>query len=167
MHDSYYPEAGTNRIEYKEGVFIGYRGYERNGTKPLFPFGYGLSYTSFKFSKLDVTPSITKSGILSSWNCLVSFDVTNTGKREGAEVAQVYVGDNHAKVLRPVKELKGFAKLTLRPGETKRVTVTLDRRAFSYYDMNSKQWHAEPGNFEVLVGRSSEQIELRSELTLK
>lgn len=167
VRDSYYPEAGTNRIEYKEGVFVGYRGYERNGTKPLFPFGYGLSYTTFKYGKLEVTQAITKGGSPEFWTCLVSFDVTNAGKREGAEVAQVYVGDNHAKVPRPAKELKGFVKLTLRPGETKRVTVTLDRRAFSYYDVNSKQWHAEPGNFEVLVGRSSEQIELRGKLTLK
>jgi len=166
-HDSYYPEAGTNRIVYKEGVFVGYRGYERNGTKPLFPFGYGLSYTAFKYSKLDMTQAITKSGTPSLWTCLVSFEVTNTGKREGAEVAQVYVGDIETKVPRPAKELKGFVKVTLRPGETRRVTVTLDRRAFSYYDVDSKQWHAEPGNFDVLVGRSSEQIELRGKLTLK
>src|SRR5439155_24676005 len=95
VHDSYYPAAGTNRIVYKEGVFVGYRGYERNGTKPLFPFGYGLSYTTFKYSKLDVTQAITKSGSLDFWSGLVSFDVTNTGKREGAEVAQVYVGETH------------------------------------------------------------------------
>ncbi len=92
--------------------------------------------------------------------------MTNTGAREGAEVAQVYVGDHHAKVPRPAKELKGFSKIDLRPGETKRVTVSLDSRALSYYDANGKQWVAEPGVFDVLVGRSSEQIELRGTLDL-
>ena len=160
-HDSYYAEAGTNRIVYKEGVFLGYRAYQHNGTKPLFPFGYGLSYSPFSYGTLSITPATTTDGKVT-----VSFDVTNTGKREGAEVAQVYVGDTHAKVPRPAKELKGFAKVRLRPGETKRVTVTLDRRALSYYDVNSKQWRAEPGEYDILVGRSVEQIELRGKLTL-
>jgi len=159
VHDSYYQEAGTKRVLYKEGVFVGYRGYERNGTKPLFPFGHGLSYTTFRYSNLHVAQSV---GEPTGWK--VSFDVTNTGAREGAEVAQVYVGDHHAKVPRPAKELKGFSKIDLRPGETKRVTVSLDSRALSYYDANGKQWVAEPGVFDVLVGRSSEQIELRSKL---
>ncbi len=156
-HDSYYPEDDGKRVVYKEGIFVGYRGYERSGKMPLFPFGYGLSYTTFAYRNLSVA---------SEGNFRVSFDVTNTGKREGAEVAQLYVGDKHAKVLRPAKELKGFVKVNLRPGETRRVTVTLDRRALSYYDVNSKQWRAEPGEFEVLVGRSAEQIELKGKLTL-
>src|SRR5437660_973997 len=160
-HDSYYAEAGTNRIVYKEGVFLGYRAYQHNGTKPLFPFGYGLSYSTFSYGTLSITPATTTDGKVT-----VSFDVTNTGKREGAEVAQVYVGDTHAKVPRPAKELKGFAKVRLRPGESKRVTVTLDRRALSYYDVNSKQWRAELGEYDILVGRSVEQIELRGKLTL-
>src|SRR3989449_2109880 len=160
-HDSYYAEASANRIVYKEGVFLGYRAYQHNGTKPLFPFGYGLSYSTFSYGTLSITPATTTDGKVT-----VSFDVTNTGKREGAEVAQVYVGDTHAKVPRPAKELKGFAKLRLRPGETKRVTLTLDRRALSYYDVNSKQWRAEPGEYDILVGRSVEQIELRGKLTL-
>ena len=156
-HDSYYPEDDGKRVVYKEGIFVGYRGYERSGKMPLFPFGYGLSYTTFAYRNLSVA---------SEGNFSVSFDVTNTGKREGAEVAQLYVGDKHAKLPRPAKELKGFVKVNLRPGETRRVTVTLDRRALSYYDVNSKQWRAEPGEFEVLVGRSAEQIELRGKLTL-
>jgi beta-glucosidase len=96
----------------------------------------------------------------------VSFDVKNTGRREGADVAQVYVGDTHASVPRPAKELKGFFKVRLRPGETRNVSIILDSRALSYYDVNAKQWRAEPGDFNVLVGRSSEQIELRGKLTL-
>ncbi len=165
VHDSYYTEAGTNRIVYKEGVFVGYRGYERNGTKPLFPFGYGLSYTTFEYSNLAIRP-IAGDAASSGSRYQVSFDVKNTGSREGADVAQVYVGDSHARVPRPAKELKGFVKVNLRPGETRRVSVTLDDRALSYYDIDAKQWRAEPGDFDVLVGRSSEQIELRGKLTL-
>jgi beta-glucosidase len=166
VHDSYYPAAGTNKVPYKEGVFVGYRGYEKNGTKPQFPFGYGLSYTSFSYSKLSVTQGITKGGSPEFWWAEVSFDVTNTGKRAGAEVAQVYVGDTHTKLPRPAKELKGFAKVELKPGETKRVKVMLNKRALSYYDADAKQWRAEPGDFDVLVGPSSAQIELRGKLTL-
>jgi beta-glucosidase len=163
VHESYYPQAGTKRVVYKEGVFVGYRGYEHNDTKPLFPFGFGLSYTTFEYSNLSIKPV---SQIESGPHYEVSFDVKNTGKREGAEVAQVYVGDTQTRVPRPAKELKGFLKVNLRAGETRRVSVMLDRRALSYYDVNAKQWRAEPGDFNVLVGRSSEQIELRGKLTL-
>ena len=168
VHDSYYPEAGTKRVVYKEGVFVGYRGYEHNGTKPLFPFGSGLSYTTFKYSNLSIKPvaGAAPSGDSSGPRYEVSFDVKNTGTREGADVAQVYVGDTQTKVPRPAKELKGFVKVSLRPGETKKVSVILDSRALSYYDVNAKQWRAEPGDFDVLVGRSSEQIELRGKLTV-
>jgi beta-glucosidase len=168
-HDSYYPGEGSNRVEYKEGVFVGYRGYERNGTKPLFPFGYGLSYTTFEYSNLGIKPVINKEAghESSESNYEVSFDVKNTGSREGAEVAQVYVGDTHSSVPRPLKELKGLAKVQLLPGETKNVSVVLDKRAFSYYDVAQEQWRAEPGEFDVLVGHSSEQIVLRGKLSLK
>jgi beta-glucosidase len=157
-HDTYYPAPGTNRVEYKEGVFVGYRGYEKNGVKPLFPFGYGLSYTTFKYSNLTLKPAAAGS-------YEVSFDITNAGGRAGADVAQVYVGDPHAKVPRPPKELKAFAKVSLAPGETKRASVTLDPRAFSYYDVKAKGWRSGPGPFEVLVGRSSAQIELRGQVS--
>lgn len=163
VHDSYYPEPGTNRVVYKEGVFVGYRGYERSGTKPLFPFGFGLSYTTFSYTNLSIKPlSNNESGPRYE----ISFDVKNTGTREGADVAQVYVGDKQTRVPRPAKELKGFVKVNLRPGETRRVSVVLDGRALSYYEVKSKQWRAEPGDFNVFVGRSSEQIELRGKLTL-
>lgn len=164
VHDSYYPAAGTNRVVYKEGVFVGYRGYEKNGTKPQFPFGYGLSFTSFKYSNLAI--KTIANGDATNLRYEVSFDVKNTGSIDGADVAQVYVGDTHAKVPRPAKELKGFTKVSLRAGETKRVTVPLDGRALSYYDANGKQWRADAGDFEVLVGRSAEQIELRGKITL-
>jgi beta-glucosidase len=163
VHDSYYPEAGTKRVVYKEGVFVGYRGYEHNNTKPLFPFGFGLSYTTFTYSNLSIKPVLNSEA---GPRYEVSFDVKNTGTREGAEVAQVYVGDTQTKVPRPAKELKGFSKVSIRPGETRKVSVMLDSRALSYYDVKAKQWRAEPGDFNVLVGRSSAQIELRGKLTL-
>lgn len=163
---SYYPTDGTTKVEYKEGMFVGYRGYEKNGTKPQFPFGHGLSYSTFSYGKLSITQGITRGGSPEFWWAEVSFDVTNTGKRPGAEVAQVYVGDSHSRVPRPAKELRGFAKVELKPGETKRVKVMLNLRALSYYDVGAKQWRAEPGDFEVLVGSSSAQIELRGKLTL-
>lgn len=166
VSNSYYPAAGTNKVEYKEGVFVGYRGYEKNGTSPLFPFGFGLSYTNFSYSNLSVQQGITKGGSLEFWWAEVSFDVSNSGQRAGAEVAQVYVSDNQSKVLRPAKELQGFAKIDLKPGETKRVMVMLNKRSLSYYDVAAKQWRAEPGDFGVLVGPSSAKIELRGKISL-
>jgi len=166
VHDSYYPAEGTKRVLYKEGIFVGYRGYEHNGTKPLFPFGFGLSYTTFKYDGLSIKPITTTVGNEVGRRFEVAFTVTNTGKREGADVAQVYVGDTHSSVPRPAKELKGFVKVSLRPGETKRVSVVLDNRSLSYFDVANKQWRADAGDFDVLVGRSSQQIELRGKLTL-
>ena len=165
-HDSYYPQDGTQRIVYKEGIFVGYRGYEHSGKKPLFPFGFGLSYTNFAYSNLSVTTGTTKGGSNNYWWAEVAFEVANTGNQDGAEVAQVYVADKHSKIERPVKELKGFAKVNLRAGEKQRVTLKLDRRALSYYDVQSKQWRVDPGDFEVLVGSSSEDIRLRGRLSL-
>ncbi|MGB6545318.1 MAG: glycoside hydrolase family 3 C-terminal domain-containing protein [Candidatus Acidiferrales bacterium] len=161
VHDSYYPGDGSTLVKYSEGVFNGYRGYDRAGRKPLFPFGYGLSYTTFSFSHVAITPSTSSDG-----GCEVSFDVTNTGAREGSEVAEVYVGDTHASVPRPPKQLEGFTKVNLKPKETRRVTVSLNRRSLSYYDVTGKTWRADPGKFQILVGSSAEQIDLRGTLTL-
>ncbi|MEO8360343.1 MAG: glycoside hydrolase family 3 C-terminal domain-containing protein [Vicinamibacteria bacterium] len=160
VKDSYYPETGTRRIVYKEGVFVGYRGYEKNATKPLFPFGFGLSYTTFKYSGLTIVP------VAASDRYQVTFSVTNTGKRSGTDVAQLYIGERHSKVPRPIKELAGSARVTLAAGATKKVTISIDSRALSYYDVGSKQWRADPGDFDVLVGRASDQIELRGVLKL-
>jgi beta-glucosidase len=167
VHASYYPASeDAKRVEYQEGVFVGYRGYEKNNIKPLFPFGHGLSYTTFKYDNLKVAP-VTTTEATAGPTFEVSFDVKNTGSREGSDVAQVYVSDTHASVPRPPKELKGFSKVTLRPGESRRVTVRLDGRAFSYYDVAAKRWRHDPGDFDILVGRSSEQIELRGKATLQ
>jgi beta-glucosidase len=98
---------------------------------------------------------------------VVAFDVTNTGSREGAEVVEVYVGDGHARVPRPVKELKGFSKLRLKPGETQHVQLSLDRRAFSYYNVDKEDWTADPGDFTILVGGSSDNTPLRGSFSLR
>jgi beta-glucosidase len=159
---SYVPNR-AGRIPYSEGVFLGYRHVDKIGMKPLFPFGFGLSYTRFKYGALVVSPRTTSV----DGKVMVAFDITNQGRRAGAEVAQVYIGDRHAPVPRPAKELKGFAKVVLAPGETKRVQIALDRRAFSYFDDKAKRWTAAPGDFDVLVGSSSQQIELRGKVTLR
>ena len=168
VYDNYYPAAGTTRVVYKEGLFVGYRGYEHNGTKPLFPFGYGLSYTSFQYANVAIKPagSSAKNDGISAPLYQVSFDVTNTGTRAGADVAQVYVAEAHPKVPRPAKELKGFVRVDLKPGQTKTSTVTLDGRAFSHYDADAKQWRADPGEFQILVARSSQDIQLQGSVTL-
>jgi beta-glucosidase len=161
VHDSYYPKDDEKKVEYTEGVFVGYRHFDKSSVKPLFPFGYGLSYTNFAYKNLTVSPA-TASG-----NVTVAFDVTNTGARAGAETAQVYVGDRHASVPRPLKELKGFAKAELNPGETRHVEVTLDRRAFSYYDVKNHKWTVAPGDFDIYVAHSSAEIELTGKLNLQ
>jgi len=159
-HGSYLPDK-DGRIAYREGVFLGYRHFDKKKTKPLFPFGHGLSYTEFKYANLAVTPDASDAKVT------VAFDVSNRGKRAGAEVAQVYVGARHAPVPRPPKELKGFAKVALAPGQTKRVEVALDRRAFSYFDDKAMAWQLAPGEFDILVGSSSQRIELRGKAKLR
>ncbi len=160
---SYYDPNRTGRVAYSEGVFLGYRHFDRQPkVKPLFPFGYGLSYTTFQYGNLRVAPASGGDAVAA-----VSFDVKNTGGREGAEIAQLYVGDKHSHIPRPVKELKGFAKVNLKPGESKTVRLTLDRRAFSYFDPKQHQWKAEPGDFSILVGSSSAKIELEGKFTLE
>ncbi len=160
--NSYYAKPGEKRVAYREGVFLGYRHFDRSTTKPLFPFGFGLSYTTFEYRNLAIAPRNAHG----TGPITVTFDVTNTGKREGAEVAELYVSPGHSSVERPVKELKGFSKVNLRPGETKKVTLTLNRRALSYYDANKKDWTAEPGDFTVLVGSSSQDLRLKGTFTL-
>jgi beta-glucosidase len=163
-YGNYYPEPGKARVDYREGIFVGYRGYEQNGTKPLFPFGFGLSYTTFRFANLSVQPD-GASG--KGRRYVVSADVTNTGKREGAEVAQLYISAPSGSVPRPPKELKGFVKVNLKPGETRRVVFALDARSFAYFDVNEKQWVAPAGKYSLLVGDSSEEINLNGEVRLE
>jgi beta-glucosidase len=152
-NDPQHPE----RIVYREGVFVGYRGYQHANTKPLFPFGFGLSYTSFQYGNLKVERG---SGGAPSFS--VSFDVTNMGKRAGADVAQIYVSALKPKVARPPRELKGFARVQLEPGETQHVTLPLDTRSFAYYDVKAKGWRVDAGHYSIELGRSVESIELRA-----
>ncbi|MFL6427218.1 MAG: beta-glucosidase family protein [Acidobacteriaceae bacterium] len=161
-YSNYYPEPGTKRVVYKEGIFVGYRGYEHNHVRPLFPFGYGLSYTTFKFANLAVSPESAGANPQVD----VTFDVTNTGSRKGAEVAQVYVSDDHAKIERPERELKGFERVELAAGETKHVSVMLDARAFAYWNPTTTKWTIDPGKFTVRVGDSVESTPLSGSIEL-
>ncbi len=160
---SYYPEPGTRKIVYKEGIFVGYRGYEKNKVQPLFPFGFGLSYTTFRFANLTVQPGDPGNNVRAT----ATFDVTNTGSRRGAEVAQLYVGEDHPKVERPVHELKGFERVELAPGETRHVTIPLNARAFSYYDVAGKKWAIGTSHFTVSVGDSIASLPLTAALNLR
>ena len=155
----HYTQPGTNKVEYKEGIFTGYRGYEHAHHQPQFPFGFGLSYTTFQYGNLKVAPGAGQS-------YTVSYDVTNSGKREGAAVSQVYVGEESPSLPRPVKELKGFARTSLKPGETHHVEVTLNARAFTFYDVGKKGWHANPGPYTVFVGDSVTTTPLHESITL-
>ncbi|KAJ7780939.1 glycoside hydrolase family 3 protein [Mycena metata] len=151
-------EAG--KILYNEGVFVGYRGYEIANTKPLFPFGFGLSYSTFEYSRLKTTP------MLPDGTFSITFELKNTSSVPGREVAQVYIADPQASLPRPRKELKGFIKVSLQAGETRSVTMDLNREALGFYDERRGCWVAEKGAFEVLVGASSADVRLKGKVEL-
>jgi beta-glucosidase len=156
-----YP-GGNGEVRYGEGIFIGYRYYDAREMPVLFPFGYGLSYTTFAYSN----PKVSAQSFKDVDGLTVSVDVTNTGKMAGKEVVQVYVHDHKSKLIRPPKELKGFVKVELQPGETKTVTIKLDFRAFAYYHPGYKQWITEDGEFDILIGPSSADIFCTQTVTL-
>ena len=161
---AYLNYPGENgQVRYGEGLFVGYRYYDAKETPVLFPFGHGLSYTTFAYSDLNVSATRfeDKDGLE------LSLTVTNTGRVAGEEVVQLYVRDHDAKLVRPPKELKGFAKVGLEPGETKTVTFTLDFRAFAYYHPGHGRWVTEDGDFDILVGASSQDIRLKETVTLE
>jgi beta-glucosidase len=148
---------GENKqVEYREGLFVGYRYYDKTGVQPLFPFGHGLSYTTFEYSDLR----LDKNEMTDTEELRVSVTVKNTGRRAGKEIVQLYVRDVAASVIRPVKELKGFEKVDLAPGEEKRICFTLGKRAFAFYDTDISGWRVESGDFEILAGKSSVEIVL-------
>jgi len=146
-----------DRVEYREGVFVGYRYYDKKRIDPLFPFGYGLSYTNFEYTDL----TIDKKEINDNETLNVKVKVKNTGNVRGKEIIQLYVKDIESRVNRPEKELKGFEKIQLEPGEEKTVTFNLDKRTFAYYNAEIKDWYLESGEFEILVGKSSKDIILK------
>jgi beta-glucosidase len=155
--------GGHGEVRYGEGLFIGYRYYDTKEMPVLFPFGYGLSYTTFAYSNHKVSASTFKD----TDGLKVSADVTNTGKVAGKEIVQVYVHDQKSELVRPGKELRGFAKVELQPGETKTVTIPLDFRAFAYYHPGYQQWITEDGAFDILVGASSADIRGTTTVTLQ
>ncbi len=152
-----YPGNGSD-APYTEGIYIGYRYYGKHDKDVLFPFGHGLSYTHFKYSDLSLSVA---EGVLN-----VSFSLTNTGKWEGKEVAQVYISDKAAHVDRPVKELRGFEKVALQAGETRKVSIAIPVKDLSYFDEGSRSWKLDKGTFEVLVGSSSRDIQLKQSTQL-
>ena len=150
------------KVNYAEGIYVGYRYYDTKNVEPQFPFGFGLSYTTFEYSRFALTPAKTNGKL----QVVVSLVVTNTGTHAGAEVVQLYVHDGHSKIDRPAHELKGFRRVELNPGSSKTVLFTLDRAALSYWSPEKKDWVAEPGTFEVQVGASSRDIRLKAPLEL-
>ena len=149
-----------DRVSYSEGVFVGYRYYESKEMPVLFPFGYGLSYTTFTYSNLTVE----KGSIRESEQVKVTVDVTNTGDCAGKEVVQLYVGKKDGSIVRPVRELRGFDKIELNPGETKTVEFTLGSRAFAYWEMEIHDWFVESGAYEIQIGTSASEIVLSKEI---
>lgn len=157
----YYGGEG-NEADYREGIFVGYRYYDKKDMDVLFPFGYGLSYTTFACSDLRLSASeITDQETLTA-----TVTVKNTGACAGKTVVQLYVGDKDSTVLRPVRELKGFEKVELAPGESKDVSFVLDKRSFAYWNTELGDWHVETGEFTVEVGQSSRDIEVCGTVTV-
>jgi len=150
------------RVAYGEGIYVGYRGFDKRKVEPLFAFGFGLSYTTFEYGGLKVSrPELTSSDTVE-----ISLEVRNRGARAGAEVVQLYVKDVEASLDRPEKELKGFRRVEVKPGEAKTVAFTLDKDALSFFDPRRQDWVAEPGAFQVLIGASSRDIRLQGGFTL-
>lgn len=159
---NYFPGT-TVSVEYREGVYVGYKYYDTAEKQVAFPFGHGLSYTTFEYSDIKVSAD----NIKDTDTVTVSFKVKNTGDVDGAEVAQLYVSDIESTIYRPVKELKGFKKVFLKAGEEKEVEITLDKRAFAYYNVNIGDWHVESGEFKILVGASSRDIKLETSINVE
>ena len=156
-------ESGIWDEKYNESIFVGYRWTDKEKTKPLFPFGHGMSYTTFKYGKAKVNKKEMKAGE----TLTVTVPITNTGKREGAEVVQLYIRDEKSSLPRPVKELKGFYKVKLTPGETQEVTFTIDEKALSFFDDKRHAWIAEPGKFEAIIAASATDIKTKVSFILE
>ena len=160
---SYLNFGDGDKVEYNEGVFVGYRYYDKKKMEVAFPFGYGLSYTTFEYSNVKTD----KDALTEGETLQVSVDVTNTGDRFGKEIVQLYVADKTEAIRRPEKELKGFEKVALNPGETKRVTFTLDKRSFAWYSTDIHDWYAASGTYEILIAASSRDIRLTKTIQWK
>lgn len=159
---SAYYQMGPRSVEHRESIYIGYRYFDTAGKDVRYPFGYGLSYTNFEYSDIKLSASAINEGE----DLVVSFKIKNVGERDGAEVAQVYVSAPESKIYKAQKELKGFAKVFLKAGEEKEVNIILDSRAYAYYNVNINDWHVESGVYNILVGASSRDIKLESEVNV-
>ena len=158
-YENYYPQPGSNQINYREGIYVGYRGYDHLHRAPLFPFGYGLSYTTFAYSGLTVTTRAPGTET-------VGFTVKNTGSVAGATVAQVYVGARSSMTDRPDKELKGFERILLQPGESRAVTIDLKPRDLSFFNVKTNDWEVEAGDYSIRVGDRSDQLPLTQQIKI-
>jgi beta-glucosidase len=162
-----YPDAGNfpginHQVNYAEGIYVGYRHFDKAGIQPLFPFGYGLSYTKFDYKNLKLSDAqLSPDGSVTA-----SVEISNTGARAGQDVVQFYVRDLDPKVDKPVRELKGFSKVALQPGETKTVQFRLTPRDLAYFDVAGHQWKATAGGYEVGIGASSRDIRLTAPVQL-
>jgi len=154
-------KAQDSVSDYSDGIFVGYRHFDKENIAPLFPFGFGLSYTEFSYKNLKITPEAD------SQNFKIDFQLENTGKLEGTEVPQLYLGMLKSKVERPVKELKAFDRVTLKPGESKHVEFTINKNALDFYDDQTDGWKFEPGKVKVMIGSSSRDIKLTGDLTIE
>jgi hypothetical protein len=143
---------GENTVEYREGIFVGYRYYEKAGIETKYPFGYGLSYTDFEYSDIKINDKGA------------SFSITNTGNYDGSEIAQMYIGINKSDIFRPLKELKGFKKIFIKKGETKKVEINFDEYSFRFYNVRDKKWDIEKATYQIYIGSSSNNIKLQSEI---
>lgn len=165
-HTCYHDTDNDKHVVLHDGVFSGYRGFDRDNIEPLYPFGFGLSYTSFDYANLKLGKRGKKKKLKAGKSLQLSFDIKNVGSVAGAEIAQVYVRDVHSREPRPVKELKGFAKVHLEPAATQVIHLKLQPRAFEYFDPIEKRWVAEAGKFEIWVGASSRDIRLKAAIEL-
>jgi len=163
LYNSYYDDDDNDlHVKFSEGVFLGYRHYDTASVKPLFPFGFGLSYTSFNYFNLK----ISKTNIKKDEGIELSFIITNTGKYDGTEIAQVYVSPHLSELPRPVKELKGFSKTFIKKGASAVIKINLDKTVFSYFNKDKGGWFTEPGKFKILIGSSSNQIKLQKQIEI-
>ncbi|HKK66736.1 MAG TPA: glycoside hydrolase family 3 C-terminal domain-containing protein, partial [Bacteroidales bacterium] len=151
------------QVDYNESIWVGYRWHDKEKIKPLFSFGHGLSYTNFEYGKV----SSDKKELTADGEITFTVSVKNAGNRDGAEIVQLYISDLKSSLARPVKELKGFEKVWLKPGETKEVSITIDKKALSFFDDKKHEWIAEPGKFEALIGASSTDIKSKTRFSLK
>jgi len=162
-YNYYYDNDKDKHVQYKEGLLIGYRYYDTKDIEPMFPFGFGLSYTAFAYSNLKVNVKQPKGKVAVT----AVFDIKNIGNVDGAEVAQLYVSDPVCSIIRPAKELKGFSKVFLKKGETKTISITLDESSFSYFKEKVGAFGFDAGEFGILIGESSKDIRLKKVIQLK